>query len=119
MYKKDRNCISLVFFLLISHRCSLSAEDLNRQWLKPNPNLSPTIYHTKGLLYYLNSIGRTPLVRTAPTTLTCRIQTLKGWCSTTSESCDLTDLSGSAISEGAWPFKHLKANCEICEEPEL
>ncbi|XP_057186317.1 cytosolic carboxypeptidase 4 isoform X2 [Triplophysa rosa] len=45
-----------------NNRCSLSAEDLNRQWLKPDPILSPTIYHTKGFLYYLNSIGRTPLV---------------------------------------------------------
>ncbi|XP_067236192.1 cytosolic carboxypeptidase 4 isoform X1 [Chanodichthys erythropterus] len=45
-----------------NNRCSLTAEDLNRQWLKPDPNLSPTIYHTKGFLYYLNSIGRTPLV---------------------------------------------------------
>nr|XP_015198902.1 PREDICTED: cytosolic carboxypeptidase 4 isoform X2 [Lepisosteus oculatus] len=44
------------------HRCSLSGEDLNRQWLKPDPTLSPTIYHTKGFLYYLNSIGRAPLV---------------------------------------------------------
>ncbi|XP_016123013.1 cytosolic carboxypeptidase 1-like [Sinocyclocheilus grahami] len=49
-------------FLFLSNRCSLTAEDLNRQWLKPDPNLSPTIYHTKGFLYYLNSIGRTPLV---------------------------------------------------------
>ncbi|XP_037396307.1 cytosolic carboxypeptidase 4 [Pygocentrus nattereri] len=45
-----------------NHRCSLSADDLNRQWLKPNPDLSPTIYHAKGFLYYLNSIGRTPMV---------------------------------------------------------
>uniref|UniRef100_A0A9J8AAJ0 tubulin-glutamate carboxypeptidase n=1 Tax=Cyprinus carpio carpio TaxID=630221 RepID=A0A9J8AAJ0_CYPCA len=45
-----------------NNRCSLTAEDLNRQWLMPDPNLSPTIYHTKGFLYYLNSIGRTPLV---------------------------------------------------------
>ncbi|XP_036391733.1 cytosolic carboxypeptidase 4-like isoform X2 [Megalops cyprinoides] len=45
-----------------THRCSLSGGDLNRQWIKPDPILSPTIYHTKGLLYYLNSIGRTPLV---------------------------------------------------------
>ncbi|XP_028286731.1 cytosolic carboxypeptidase 4 [Parambassis ranga] len=43
-------------------RCNLNCEDLNRQWCKPDPELSPTIYHTKGLLYYLNSIGRTPLV---------------------------------------------------------
>ncbi|XP_072004636.1 cytosolic carboxypeptidase 4 isoform X2 [Engystomops pustulosus] len=45
-----------------NHRCSLSGEDLNRQWLSPKSNLQPTIYHVKGLLYYLNSIGRTPLV---------------------------------------------------------
>ncbi|KAF5884584.1 cytosolic carboxypeptidase 4-like, partial [Clarias magur] len=45
-----------------NHRCSLSADDLNRQWLKPGPVLSPTIYHTKGLLYYLCSIGKPPLV---------------------------------------------------------
>ncbi|XP_077953995.1 cytosolic carboxypeptidase 4-like isoform X2 [Gasterosteus aculeatus] len=45
-----------------TNRCDLSSEDLNRQWSKPDPVLCPTIYHTKGLLYYLNSIGRTPLV---------------------------------------------------------
>ncbi|XP_078097457.1 cytosolic carboxypeptidase 4 isoform X2 [Mustelus asterias] len=44
------------------HRCSLSGEDLNRQWSEPNPDLHPTIYHTKGLLSYLRSIGKTPLV---------------------------------------------------------
>ncbi|XP_069481957.1 cytosolic carboxypeptidase 1 isoform X2 [Ambystoma mexicanum] len=45
-----------------SHRCSLSGEDLNRQWQSPNPDLHPTIYHTKGLLQYLASIKRAPLV---------------------------------------------------------
>ncbi|XP_056427866.1 cytosolic carboxypeptidase 4 [Hyla sarda] len=45
-----------------NHRCSLNGEDLNRQWLSPKSNLQPTIYHVKGLLYYLNSIGRTSLV---------------------------------------------------------
>ncbi|XP_025929006.1 cytosolic carboxypeptidase 4 [Apteryx rowi] len=45
-----------------NHRCSLSGDDLNRQWLTPSSQLHPTIYHTKGLLYYLRSIGRTPLV---------------------------------------------------------
>uniref|UniRef100_A0A8C3JZ52 ATP/GTP binding protein like 1 n=1 Tax=Calidris pygmaea TaxID=425635 RepID=A0A8C3JZ52_9CHAR len=45
-----------------SHRCSLSGDDLNRQWLTPNSQLHPTIYHAKGLLYYLRSIGRAPLV---------------------------------------------------------
>ncbi|XP_061227306.1 cytosolic carboxypeptidase 4 isoform X2 [Neopsephotus bourkii] len=45
-----------------NHRCSLSGDDLNRQWLAPNSQLHPTIYHAKGLLYYLRSIGRAPLV---------------------------------------------------------
>uniref|UniRef100_A0AAQ6AIN1 Peptidase M14 domain-containing protein n=1 Tax=Amphiprion ocellaris TaxID=80972 RepID=A0AAQ6AIN1_AMPOC len=45
-----------------TNRCDVNSEDLNRQWCKPDPVLSPTIYHTKGFLYYLNSIGRTPLV---------------------------------------------------------
>ncbi|XP_075620987.1 cytosolic carboxypeptidase 4 [Balearica regulorum gibbericeps] len=45
-----------------NHRCSLSGDDLNRQWLTPNSQLHPTIYHAKGLLYYLHSTGRAPLV---------------------------------------------------------
>lgn len=45
-----------------SLRCSLSGDDLNRQWLTPSSQLHPTIYHAKGLLYYLCSIGRAPLV---------------------------------------------------------
>ncbi|XP_071610403.1 cytosolic carboxypeptidase 4 isoform X1 [Heliangelus exortis] len=45
-----------------NHRCSLSGDDLNRQWLTPNPQLHPTIYHAKGLLHYLRSIGRAPVV---------------------------------------------------------
>uniref|UniRef100_A0A663N5J2 tubulin-glutamate carboxypeptidase n=1 Tax=Athene cunicularia TaxID=194338 RepID=A0A663N5J2_ATHCN len=45
-----------------NHRCSLSGDDLNRQWLTPTSQLHPTIYHAKGLLYYLRSIGRAPLV---------------------------------------------------------
>ncbi|XP_054441083.1 cytosolic carboxypeptidase 4, partial [Pteronotus mesoamericanus] len=45
-----------------NHRCSLRGEDLNRQWLAPSAQLQPTIYHAKGLLYYLNSIGRRPVV---------------------------------------------------------
>ncbi|KAM9392828.1 cytosolic carboxypeptidase 1 isoform 2-T2 [Pholidichthys leucotaenia] len=45
-----------------NHRCSLSGEDLNRQWQNPNPELHPTIYHTKGLLQYLAHIQRAPLV---------------------------------------------------------
>ncbi|XP_054025210.1 cytosolic carboxypeptidase 4 [Dryobates pubescens] len=45
-----------------NQRCSLSGDDLNRQWLTPNSQLHPTIYHAKGLLYYLRSLGRAPLV---------------------------------------------------------
>ncbi|KAM9374840.1 cytosolic carboxypeptidase 4 [Phaethornis superciliosus] len=45
-----------------NHRCSLSGDDLNRQWLTPNSQLHPTIYHAKGLLHYLRSIGRAPVV---------------------------------------------------------
>ncbi|XP_035999694.1 cytosolic carboxypeptidase 1 [Fundulus heteroclitus] len=45
-----------------NHRCSLSGEDLNRQWQNPNPELHPTIYHTKSLLQYLAYIQRAPLV---------------------------------------------------------
>lgn len=45
-----------------SHRCSLSGEDLNRQWQSPNLDLHPTIYHAKGLLQYMAAIKRLPLV---------------------------------------------------------
>ncbi|KAJ7335584.1 hypothetical protein JRQ81_013525 [Phrynocephalus forsythii] len=45
-----------------NHRCSLSGEDLNRQWQSPNPVLHPTIFHAKGLLQYLAAIKRLPLV---------------------------------------------------------
>ncbi|CAL1595258.1 unnamed protein product [Knipowitschia caucasica] len=45
-----------------THRCNLNSADLNRQWLRPDPVLSPTIFHTKGFLHYLNSTGHTPLV---------------------------------------------------------
>ncbi|XP_014400915.1 PREDICTED: cytosolic carboxypeptidase 4-like [Myotis brandtii] len=45
-----------------NHRCSLRGEDLNRQWLAPSAQLQPTIYHAKGLLYYLHSTGRSPVV---------------------------------------------------------
>ncbi|XP_077173476.1 cytosolic carboxypeptidase 4 isoform X2 [Paroedura picta] len=44
-----------------NQRCSLSGEDLNRRWLKPSSVLQPTIYHTKGLLYHLRSLGRAPV----------------------------------------------------------
>lgn len=41
-----------------NHRCSLSGEDLNRQWQNPNPELHPTIFHTKSLLQYLAHIQK-------------------------------------------------------------
>lgn len=44
------------------HRCSLSGDDLNRRWIYPSMLLHPTIYHVKGLLLYLQSIEKTPLV---------------------------------------------------------
>jgi len=46
-----------------SHRCSLVTEDLNRRWYHPCPKRHPTIYHTKGLMQYLQqAIGRGPLI---------------------------------------------------------
>ncbi|XP_065185389.1 uncharacterized protein LOC135815954 isoform X2 [Sycon ciliatum] len=39
------------------HRCSLSGNDLNRQWITPCPVRHPTIYHTKCLLQYLFATG--------------------------------------------------------------
>ncbi|KAL3865591.1 hypothetical protein ACJMK2_042966 [Sinanodonta woodiana] len=45
-----------------NHRSSLAAEDLNRRWDNPCPKLHPTIYHSKGLLQYLQLINKTPLV---------------------------------------------------------
>ena len=45
-----------------NHRCSLTAEDLNRRWLVTCPKLHPTIYHTKGMLQFMKLMQRTPLV---------------------------------------------------------
>lgn len=42
------------------HRCGLSNEDLNRRWSRPDPNLHPVIYHTKGLLEYCIRILKKP-----------------------------------------------------------
>lgn len=64
-------CLLINFFLqqsltsrryACSHRCSLAAEDLNRRWDNPCPRLHPTIFHTKGLLQYMQMINKTPLV---------------------------------------------------------
>ena len=38
---------------LISHRCSLSGHDLNRQWKSPSRSLYPIIYWTKSLWKHL------------------------------------------------------------------
>ncbi|XP_065207414.1 cytosolic carboxypeptidase 1-like isoform X3 [Planococcus citri] len=40
------------------HRCGLTDEDLNRKWSLPNPQLHPSIYHTKGLLEYCTKVLR-------------------------------------------------------------
>ncbi|EDV26507.1 uncharacterized protein TRIADDRAFT_22351, partial [Trichoplax adhaerens] len=44
------------------HRCSLSGHDLNRCWISPDPRIHPTIYHTKGLIQYMVTIGKSPLI---------------------------------------------------------
>lgn len=72
------------FTFCFSHRCSLSGDDLNRRWINPSMLLHPTIYHAKGLLLYLQSIEKTPLVSTqmavspiitaGGVTLSCNIQ---------------------------------------------
>ena len=45
-----------------SHRCSLTGEDLNRQWISPDPNLYPTIHATKRLLQWLVATQQKPEV---------------------------------------------------------
>lgn len=65
MHRTFCRCASLILSSsrsYVSHRCSLSGEDLNRQWQNPSPELHPTIYHTKSLLQYLAHIQRAPLV---------------------------------------------------------
>ena len=57
-----KNCNQLYPTLHCSHRCSLSGDDLNRRWIYPSMLLHPTIYHVKGLLLYLQSMEKTPLV---------------------------------------------------------
>lgn len=44
-----------------STRCSLSGEDLNRQWGQPNKSQHPTIWSAKTLLGHLSSTGRLSL----------------------------------------------------------
>ena len=49
--------------VLCSHRCSLSGQDLNRQWIDPSPTLHPTIYHTNTIIHWLVAHNRSPTVR--------------------------------------------------------
>ncbi|NWI09661.1 CBPC1 carboxypeptidase, partial [Crypturellus soui] len=86
-----------------NHRCSLSGEDLNRQWQNPNPDLHPTIYHAKGLLQYLSSIKRLPLVycdyhghsrKKNVFMYGCSIKETMWHTNVSSSSCDLMEDSG-------------------------
>ncbi|XP_035218930.1 cytosolic carboxypeptidase 1-like, partial [Stegodyphus dumicola] len=44
------------------HRCSLSGQDLNRQWITPNMHLHPSIFYTKSLIHYIVSKNKKPQV---------------------------------------------------------
>lgn len=44
------------------HRCSLTGQDLNRQWLRPNAKLHPSIYHAKSLMKYLLKLNKPPIL---------------------------------------------------------
>ncbi|XP_056380356.1 cytosolic carboxypeptidase 1 isoform X2 [Hyla sarda] len=84
-----------------NHRCSLSGEDLNRQWQNPNADLHPTIYHTKGLLQYLASIKRIPLV----------------YCDYHGHSRKKNVfMYGCSIKETVWHTNVSAASCDIVED---
>ncbi|XP_069817881.1 cytosolic carboxypeptidase 1 isoform X2 [Dendropsophus ebraccatus] len=84
-----------------NHRCSLSGEDLNRQWQSPNADLHPTIYHTKGLLQYLASIKRVPLV----------------YCDYHGHSRKKNVfMYGCSIKETVWHTNVSAASCDIVED---
>uniref|UniRef100_A0A8D0GGW5 Cytosolic carboxypeptidase 1 n=1 Tax=Sphenodon punctatus TaxID=8508 RepID=A0A8D0GGW5_SPHPU len=84
-----------------NHRCSLSGEDLNRQWQNPNPDLHPTIYHAKGLLQYLAAIRRLPLV----------------FCDYHGHSRKKNVfLYGCSIKETMWHTNVNAASCELIED---
>ncbi|XP_053323241.1 cytosolic carboxypeptidase 1 isoform X2 [Spea bombifrons] len=84
-----------------NHRCSLSGEDLNRQWQHPNVDLHPTIYHTKGLLQYLAAIKRTPLV----------------YCDYHGHSRKKNVfMYGCSIKETVWHTNGSAASCDMAEE---
>ncbi|XP_036891719.1 cytosolic carboxypeptidase 1 isoform X2 [Sturnira hondurensis] len=84
-----------------NHRCSLSGEDLNRQWQSPNPDLHPTIYHTKGLLQYLAAVKRIPLV----------------YCDYHGHSRKKNVfMYGCSIKETVWHTSANAASCDIVED---
>ncbi|KAM8960582.1 cytosolic carboxypeptidase 1 [Pelodytes ibericus] len=84
-----------------NHRCSLSGEDLNRQWQTPNVDLHPTIYHTKGLLQYLAAIRRAPLV----------------YCDYHGHSRKKNVfMYGCSIKETVWHTNVSAASCDMTEE---
>ncbi|XP_010120537.1 PREDICTED: cytosolic carboxypeptidase 1 isoform X2 [Chlamydotis macqueenii] len=85
-----------------NHRCSLSGEDLNRQWQNPNPDLHPTIYHAKGLLQYLAAIKRLPLV----------------YCDYHGHSRKKNVfMYGCSIKETMWHTNINAASCDLMEDP--
>ncbi|KFQ36322.1 Cytosolic carboxypeptidase 1, partial [Merops nubicus] len=85
-----------------NHRCSLSGEDLNRQWQNPNPDLHPTIYHAKGLLQYLAAIKRLPLV----------------YCDYHGHSRKKNVfMYGCSIKETVWHTNVNAASCDLMEDP--
>ncbi|XP_062456659.1 cytosolic carboxypeptidase 1 isoform X1 [Rhea pennata] len=85
-----------------NHRCSLSGEDLNRQWQNPNPDLHPTIYHAKGLLQYLASIKRLPLV----------------YCDYHGHSRKKNVfMYGCSIKETMWHTNVSASSCDLIEDP--
>uniref|UniRef100_A0A0R3T2P3 Peptidase_M14 domain-containing protein n=1 Tax=Rodentolepis nana TaxID=102285 RepID=A0A0R3T2P3_RODNA len=45
-----------------NHRCSMSAVDLNRQWLSPSKNFHSTIFHSKCLINLLSEIESPPFI---------------------------------------------------------
>ncbi|KAJ7419253.1 Cytosolic carboxypeptidase 1 [Willisornis vidua] len=85
-----------------NHRCSLSGEDLNRQWQNPNPDLHPTIYHAKGLLQYLAAIKRLPLV----------------YCDYHGHSRKKNVfMYGCSVKETMWHTGVNPASCDLVEDP--
>ncbi|KFV14688.1 Cytosolic carboxypeptidase 1, partial [Pterocles gutturalis] len=85
-----------------NHRCSLSGEDLNRQWQNPNPDLHPTIYHAKGLLQYMAAIKRLPLV----------------YCDYHGHSRKKNVfMYGCSIRETMWHTNLSAASCDLMEDP--